>query len=445
MGIPAVPRYITEDDLKGLPPGHRFSLFLPVWKADGWEVEIHKAQALERALECPRETVSLIRAVRDRQTALAMACEDRVFACEAESVSPFLTGIGQEHPVENGFTFMNPFGIPCLPGSGVKGVIRRAMEGMALGEWPCGATPCSLLDVWVLFGFEATSGYFGGSRLPKAEAVQKRAEEIEAAYRGALGKEKPEILLTYLSDIVEGASLTAAQKEAFRQDPKGYVLGFVENSAKTMRESMHSRGRLIFWDVYPEIAGNKMAIDILTPHYMNYYQGDVSPADCGQPIPNPFLTVPPGSRFTFHVEAARGPMPGDLGTRWRPLVASAFEKAFHWLGFGAKTAVGYGQMRPLRKLGQASSQPKGEAQEKEKPAPEPIIWENVHLSYSPGGGGVVTASCGAKKADQKKNDLKDVPASISGKLFDKRKKIDGVRVEVEPVGGKNFKLVRILE
>ncbi|MDE0374093.1 MAG: hypothetical protein OXI73_16345, partial [Rhodospirillales bacterium] len=31
--------------------------------------------------------------------------------------------------------------------------------------------------------------------------------------------------------------------------------------------------------------------------------------------------------------------------RWKRLLRTAFEHAFEWLGFGAKTAVGYGAMR----------------------------------------------------------------------------------------------------
>jgi CRISPR-associated protein Cmr6 len=92
----------------------------------------------------------------------------------------------------------------------------------------------------------------------------------------------------------------------------------------------------------------------MTPHQSHYYQrrkGEpiVPPHDSGQPNPIHFLTVPPGSRFTFHVQCdlpflRRLAAPLAEDGRWQPLLQAAFEHAFAWLGFGAKTAVGYGAM-----------------------------------------------------------------------------------------------------
>lgn len=448
MGVEAVPKYIKQNDLGDMPPGHRFSLFFPVWKAGTWDVEKDKkTEALRKVLDCPNETVNLIHSVRARQASVASFYGDAMLTLEAESVSPFLTGIGQEHPIENGFTFMNPFGIPCLPGSGVKGVVRQAMEGMALGEWPLGDVHCSLLDVWVLFGFEATSGYLGGCSLPEVKVVQGRAENLQKAYEAAIEKKDGETILAYLSDMIACASLKQSQKDEFRKDPREFARRLVGSNGRGLREALHNRGRLIFWDVYPEIAGKKMAIDILTPHYTEYYKGNSAPADCGQPVPNPFLTIPPGSKFTFRVQLGSGPLPGDLGTRWRPLLDMAFETAFHWLGFGAKTSVGYGQMRDARrsvpspdtaKPGTDNVKAKSVSEE-----PKPFIWEKAYVSYSPGGGGIVTATREGKKADAKKHELKDTPPEIAAKLFGKKKKAQGVRVEVRRVGN-SLKLVRIL-
>lgn len=40
----------------------------------------------------------------------------------------FVTGLGWDHPVENGFTWHHPLGVPYLPGSTVKGVVRAWTE-----------------------------------------------------------------------------------------------------------------------------------------------------------------------------------------------------------------------------------------------------------------------------------------------------------------------------
>ncbi len=38
--------------------------------------------------------------------------------------SRFVTGMGREHPLENGFTWHHTFGVPYLPGSSLKGIVR---------------------------------------------------------------------------------------------------------------------------------------------------------------------------------------------------------------------------------------------------------------------------------------------------------------------------------
>jgi len=40
----------------------------------------------------------------------------------------FVSGIGNAHPVENGFSWHPTLGVPYLPGSGVKGLVRAALE-----------------------------------------------------------------------------------------------------------------------------------------------------------------------------------------------------------------------------------------------------------------------------------------------------------------------------
>ena len=95
-------------------------------------------------------------------------------------------------------------------------------------------------------------------------------------------------------------------------------------------------------------------VEIMTPHQSHYYQGkdvagSTNPHDSGSPNPISFLTVPPKSQFAFHVlcnNARLEHLAPDLANndRWKALLTEAFEHAFAWLGFGAKTSVGYGAM-----------------------------------------------------------------------------------------------------
>ncbi len=45
--------------------------------------------------------------------------------------SPFVTGLGREHPVENAFLWHHTLGVPYLPGSSIKGMVRAWIEQWA--------------------------------------------------------------------------------------------------------------------------------------------------------------------------------------------------------------------------------------------------------------------------------------------------------------------------
>lgn len=99
----------------------------------------------------------------------------------------------------------------------------------------------------------------------------------------------------------------------------------------------HSIGSVVFLDAIPR-QPVKLVLEVMTPHYAPYYQGDKPPADYLDPVPIPFLAVDKG------VEFLAGVLP-----RTRDDVAQAnrvmgwLEEALQELGAGAKTATGYGR------------------------------------------------------------------------------------------------------
>jgi len=254
----------AAEAFKDAAPGHVFQLYLPMWKADGSLEKDAKGEATRRSTRIPARVQALGVALRERQAVLAHA--RGAFTKLAKSTSPFATGLGNEHPIENGFAFLAPYGLPYLAGSGIKGVLRRAMKEIA----QTGDGRFDAVTIECLLG---------------AEKVDKPAD----ARRGAL-------------DV---------------------------------------------WDCFPQAAGDKLVVEIMTPHYGKYYQHGDTPHDAGQPSPVPFLAVPTGSLFDFHVACNEGRLPESLrGGHWKTLLDGAFDLAFDWLGFGAKTSVGYGAMAP---------------------------------------------------------------------------------------------------
>ncbi|MCG5541857.1 MULTISPECIES: type III-B CRISPR module RAMP protein Cmr6 [unclassified Halorhodospira] len=285
MSQAAVPAYLGND-FREAAPGHRFALYLAVWDTN-W----HKRQgaAPEELLPLTEDDRKRLSALIERQRHLLEAAEraqpGSTLSLPATSISPFTTGLGMAHPLENGFAFLTPHGLPYLAGSGIKGVLRQAARELAEGG------------------------------------------EFEDA----------------------GRDWDWAEIEALLGSP-----GTAEGG-----ETERRRGALHFWDVFPAPGrGRDLAWEVMTPHQGSYYQdetGRTEPHDNGAPVPINFLTVPAGSAFRFHVQCDQallrqtGPallesVDDDGQARWQRLLEALFSHAFEWLGFGAKTAVGYGAL-----------------------------------------------------------------------------------------------------
>ena len=259
MGRAAVPNYVDQT-FNTSPPGHRFNLYFEAWDTN-WKFENNlKAEALRKTLSCS-SAGDLLTGLRNRQNQLAASLpEPNRLVIDVRSTSPFATGLGLEHPVENGFAFLTPYGMPYLAGSGVKGVLRRA------------------------------------------------AEELMA--EGEPGFDQP------LVNALFGS----------------------ENQTTPLR------GALACWDVFPVPAKDSLVVEIMTPHSSHYLQEGKAPHDAGKPSPIPFLAVPAGSEFRFVVTCEPSLLPVDMQPRWKPMLGLILQHAFDWLGFGAKTAVGYGAL-----------------------------------------------------------------------------------------------------
>ena len=319
MPIAAVPEYMGKD-FKSASPGQRFGMYLPLWgmnqrsKELNWSThdityEVRGQQQQEREVKKENKVTALQQACAlskgDKNIAQAILLrQNQTFGTmptaqglrlQATAIAPFTTGLGNEHPLENGFAFLNPYGLPYLPGSGVKGVLRTAAKELASGQWD--------------------SKEWHHAEEPRHEVHDKQGKHL------------------------------------FRASDLDVIFG-----SEAQDEENHLRGVLSFWDVIPQIEGNSLMVEIMTPHQSHYYQDDAkkgagsnSPHDSGSPNPISFLTVPPQSKFAFHVvcDSIRlAHLAPDLlnNEHWKVLLQETFEHAFAWLGFGAKTSVGYGAM-----------------------------------------------------------------------------------------------------
>lgn len=420
MPTAAVPLYLGRD-FKDASPGMRFGMYLRLggvnrrtqallWETHGVGYEVRGQQRQERKVRDENKVSALDDSKQlyenDKRTMMALwqrqkltfdvlVAPDAFLRIPGVAIAPFTTGLGNEHPLENGFAFLNPYGLPYLPGSGVKGVLRQAARELASGDWGEG------------------HGWRHEPRYP-----------LRVAGKPVLDSRNQPVMLTML-DVLFG-----------RETPEG--------------ESDHVRGALAFWDVIPQIPGDSLQVEIMTPHQGHYYQerahaGSITPHESGQPIPISFLTVPPGSDFTFHVLCDRpllarhAPDLADGGA-WKALLEAAFSHAFDWLGFGAKTAVGYGAMarRATGAAAGSSAVKKGPAAVEMGPPPASDVecWSGVTLTLNPGNG-ELTASANRQIARIGNPDAlrlqQSLPPDKQTRLASKRE-LKGLRVEVQRIG-----------
>ena len=153
--VAAVPRYLGQSFAEAAP-GHRFQIYFNHWESGKFsaykdarlpniqhlekgerdrireEFNKRKNRAVGDACLLPASSKAQIQALRTRQQALHAHHGANGYRISTTSTAPFATGLGNEHPIENGFAFLTPYGLPYLAGSGVKGILRRAAEELAL-------------------------------------------------------------------------------------------------------------------------------------------------------------------------------------------------------------------------------------------------------------------------------------------------------------------------
>jgi CRISPR-associated protein Cmr6 len=415
----AVPSYVGTD-FSSCPPGHRFRLYFSGWSGSWRKDDQGFKDALNQvARPGSIESAKTVEALRARQDALAAALSG-TRSIDAVTESPFVTGVGIQHPLENGFTFHDPHGVACVPGSSARGPLRRAAEELALLEAdPRGWT---LADIWFLFGFDAKSAYVDA----------KEDSEWRDAYRDHVGRvgEAPFAWLAELAgrDVLRGRSI-------------GPFLRELPGSADA--RALHYRGALECWDAFLLPEGGSLRVDIMNPHHGAYYQQRQPPSDDGNPRPIFFLTVPAGARVRFWFRFRpwfEGP-PG--AQRWAELLDAAWDHAATWQGFGAKTAVGYGRMkRTVAPLPVAA--PRGATHAVAAPRAE--IWTGCVLTFAPQDGSL-TVQRGNDRASAQGDAAMALRRSLApdrADLLKKRRRLEKVTVEVKRDGNK-VTITRIVE
>ena len=216
--------------------------------------------------------------------------------------SRLVVGLGGGHVLETSLTLHHIFGIPYIPATALKGVVR-------------------MLSFWEI-----------------AEKMNIRTDE------------KIEVL----------------QKQLYDSEITGSEDGDILRH-KLLFGTQNFKGLLVFLDAYPNIQNNQeiFDVDVMNPHYLQYYTKEEMPGDWENPIPIVFLTVKKGIPFCFNVLFDESRTKEILNkensfketkeikkilNQWlnnfpelTNFVNNLLKNALKEYGLGAKTRVGYGR------------------------------------------------------------------------------------------------------
>ncbi|WP_456321299.1 type III-B CRISPR module RAMP protein Cmr6 [Palaeococcus sp. (in: euryarchaeotes)] len=216
-----------------------------------------------------------------------------------------VVGLGDEGVYETSIRLHRNYGVPYIPGSTIKGVTKHHLI------------------------FLLTSAVFSdGDFFKLAGKVQ---EALENGNLDWFGKQRT-------SKGNHNEEEIKKLRDIFGTDnPKEIAEKGIEIFGTTEKE-----GEIIFFDALPvpdSLRDKMLEVDIMNPHYPNYYQGNEPPGDWQTPNPIFFLTVPAGVKFQFCIAPRRKERVKLLG-RTKKLLISALQEH----GVGAKTAIGYGRL-----------------------------------------------------------------------------------------------------
>ena len=206
-------------------------------------------------------------------------------------------GLGQASVFETSITLHHIYGIPYIPASAVKGILRS----------------------WIIIKYFSNNG--------------KDLKDAECnAYQN----------LSFCRIFGAPAKPQECKESAIREYYKN-------NFDKDIDAYM---GDIVFFDAFPTKVPT-VSVDIMNPHYQPYYNDDdakTPPADWFNPVPIFFLTIKnTGFQFLFGIRKGRDNFKVEINGENKgnviEFLSNELKEALTNHGIGAKTAVGYGRFK----------------------------------------------------------------------------------------------------
>jgi CRISPR type III-B/RAMP module RAMP protein Cmr6 len=160
-----------------------------------------------------------------------------------------------------------------------------------------------------------------------------------------------DITLHHLYGIpfIPGSALKGLTRSYVTSEIDEYKSEKEENDHKDVQRifgMQKQAGTVIFFDAMPAGGNAALALDIMNPHYPDYYGGTKLPTNDQNPVPITFLTVT-STTFTFAL-APRAAFDEEQRKRHEEDVKQVgiwLRKALEEYGIGGKTSAGYGYFK----------------------------------------------------------------------------------------------------
>lgn len=237
----------------------------------------------------------------------------RSFIVHARLVTPFVSGLGMIHPTETGLVLDHTSGVPYIPASSQKGMLRLAH---------------------LINSLRADDGNWKElNELLEQGVVWEDKDDSTGKIKGILWQE---------------------------DDVSKTIFGFSEKKDALA-------GQLVVLDAYP-LTPPELGEEILNPHFMKYYGGEQGPTEDQNPIPVKFLVVKPEAEFVFRL-LLRLPFkksPEKDQEKVFDAIKKNLARAITEEGMGAKTSLGFGRFSILNENEPSDVQGWLEKQEEEQ-------------------------------------------------------------------------------
>jgi len=221
-----------------------------------------------------------------------------------------IVGLGHPSVYETSITLHHIYGIPYIPGSAIKGIARS---------------------------------YFIQREFEKIEVEWRQINIFEKILEN-LDLEKDKKLDSEVFKKKFSIKERMASEELYKYFYEDF---FLKENAKALIKRFQimfgtqlQQGNIVFFDAYPE-AEPKIEVDVMNPHYSDYYGGEKPPADYLDPKPIYFLTVE-DTNFEFFIGCKK-----NIDDSYLTDAENLLKKSLTNYGIGAKTATGYGYMKEI--------------------------------------------------------------------------------------------------